>query len=57
MLDHAGTVSHEAAFQKAHAEYETFQRQQLAEPTDVEKHFIEAEKEMNRINAMNKGKA
>jgi len=56
LLDHAGTISHEAALRKSHAEYEKFRIQQLAEPTDVEKHFIEAEKEMKRIEAANKRK-
>jgi len=44
--------------QKAHAEYEKFRAQQLAEPTAVEKHFIEAEKDLKRIEAASKkGKA
>jgi len=55
LLDHAGKVSHEAAFQKAHAEYETFRVQQLEEPTEVEKHFMAVEKEMNQIKSTNKG--
>jgi len=46
--------SHDEALQKAHAEYEKFRVQQLAEPTAVEKHFIEAEKEMNQIETANK---
>ena len=49
LLDHAGKSSHEEAFQKAHAEYEKFRVQQLAEPTEVEKHFVEAEKAIGRI--------
>jgi len=50
--------SHDEALQKAHAEYEKFRVQQLAEPTAVEKHFIEAEQEMKRIEAAsNKEKA
>jgi len=55
LLDHAGKVSHEAAFQKAHAKYETFRVQQLEEPTEVEKHFMAVEKEMNQIKSTNKG--
>jgi len=57
LLDHAGKTSHEAAFQKAHAEYEKFRVKQLSEPTAVEKHFIEVEKEMKRIEMANKRKA
>jgi hypothetical protein len=54
LLDHAGKISHEEALQKAHEEYEKFRVRQLTEPTAVEKHFIEAEKEMKRIEAANK---
>jgi len=39
---------------KAHAEYEKFRVHQLSEPTAVEKHFIEAEKEMKRIEVIKK---
>ncbi len=49
LLTHAGTISHKVALQKAHGEYEDFRIQQLEKPTEVEKHFIEAEKELNRI--------
>ena len=55
LLDHAGKISHDEALQKAHTEYETFRLKQLAMPTEVEKHFIEAEKEMKRIEVA-KGK-
>jgi len=51
LLDHAGKISHDAAFEKAHVEYEKFRLKQLAEPTEVEKHFIEAEKDLKRIEA------
>jgi len=54
LLDHAGKISHDEAFQKAHAEYEKFRDQQLSEPTAAEKHFIEAEKKMKRIEVANK---
>jgi hypothetical protein len=58
LLDHAGKTSHDEALQKAHAEYEKFRVQQLAEPTAVEKHFIEVGKDLKRIEAAsNKGKA
>lgn len=43
LLNHAGKMSHEAAIAKAHAEYTKFKQKQLQEPTEVEKHFIEAE--------------
>lgn len=49
LLTHAGTISHDKAMGKAHKEYEQFRQQQLEEPTEVEKHFIEAEQELTRI--------
>ena len=55
LLSHAGTVSHEAAMDKAHAEYEKFRLRQLEEPTEVERHFVEAEEEVKRIERGRKG--
>jgi hypothetical protein len=56
LLTHAGKISHESAIQKAHAEFETFSLKHLEEPTEVEKHFIEAEKELKQLEAsMKKG--
>ena len=46
LLSHAGTVSHQSALEKAHAEYESFKQKQLEQPSEVEKHFIEAEKKL-----------
>ena len=54
LLTHAGTISHEAALQKAHDEYEQFRLQQLSEPTEVEKHFIEAEQKLKQIESATK---
>ncbi len=58
ILTHAGTISHDAAMLKAHEEYEKYHKAQLDQPTEVEKHFIEAEKEVRRIEtaAEKKGK-
>ena len=56
LLTHAGAVSHGAAMHKAHAEYEKFRARQLAEPSEVEKHFIEAEKELQQIESSRKGR-
>lgn len=53
-LTHAGTISHEEALQKAHEEYEKFRERRLAEPSDAEKHFIEAEKKLNQIETAHK---
>ncbi|MFP4528856.1 MAG: virulence RhuM family protein [Candidatus Kapaibacterium sp.] len=49
LLDHAGRISHSAAMTKAHEEYEKYRAKQLEKPTEAEKHFIEAEKEIKRI--------
>ncbi len=57
ILTHAGKISHDAALRKAHAEYEKFHAQQLGEPTEVEKDFIEAEKELKQIEASRKGRS
>lgn len=54
LLLHAGTVSHEAALRKAHNEYEKYRAKQLAEPTAVEKHFVEAEQELKKLEAAKK---
>lgn len=49
LLTHAGTISHKVAMKKVHGEYEDFRLKQLEKPTEVEKHFIEAEKELKQI--------
>jgi len=49
LLDHAGKISHEQALKKAQIEYEKYRHKQLEQPTMVEKHFIEAEKEIKQI--------
>ena len=51
ILTHAGKISHEAALEKSHDEYEIFRLRQLAEPTEVEKHFIEVEQELNQLES------
>ncbi len=54
LLTHAGTISHDAAMGKAHEEYEKFRLMQLEEPTEVERHFVEAEEELLRIEKRRK---
>jgi len=49
LLTHAGTISHDVAMGKAHAEYEAFRLKQLEEPSEVERHFVEAEAGLQRI--------
>jgi hypothetical protein len=48
-LTHAGAVSHKAALEKAHAEYDKFHERVLSQPTDVERHFVEAEMALKQI--------
>ena len=48
VLDHAGKVSHAAALEKAHQEYERFRERLLQEPTPVERHFLEAEQRLKQ---------
>ena len=47
ILTHAGRINHDAALRKAHEEYEKFRLRQISEPTEVEKHFIEAEQQLS----------
>ena len=49
LLEHAGKISHEQALKKAQTEYEIFHKKQLSEPTEIEKHFIEAEMEIKKL--------
>ena len=39
----------EQALKKAQIEYEKYRQKQLGQPTEVEKHFVEAEKEIKQI--------
>jgi hypothetical protein len=55
LLTHAGKISHDAAMVKAHEEYEKLHTRQMEEPTEVEKHFVEAEREFRRIEKMGGG--
>ncbi len=48
-LTHSGKISHEKAIEKAHDEYEKYRQIQLSKPTEVEKHFIEAEQNINEL--------
>ncbi|MEO0248249.1 MAG: RhuM family protein, partial [candidate division WOR-3 bacterium] len=49
ILTHAGRISHEAAIEKARIEYEKFRKRALEEPSPVERHFIEAVKEVQKL--------
>ncbi len=54
LLEGSGAVSHEMALEKAHKEYEKYIIKKLEEPTEVEKHFIEAEKEIKHLESERK---
>jgi len=49
ILTHAGRISHEEAIEKARLEYEKFRKKALEEPSAVERHFIEAVKEVKNL--------
>jgi len=40
ILQNAGTISHQKALKKAHAEYEKYKEQTKSEISEVEKHFV-----------------
>ena len=49
LLSHAGKITHLKASDKAQLEYEKFHEKQLEQPTKVERHFIDAEMELQAI--------
>jgi hypothetical protein len=52
ILEDAGSVSHAAAIEKAHREYDTYRAQLPDDLTDVEKAYLEALRDMQgRIKA------
>lgn len=56
ILKHAGKISHEQAARKAEFEFEKFHRAQLAKPSQVEKDFDAAVKELNKLPAPSRKK-
>jgi len=57
LLDHAGTVSHEQAIEKANAEYEKYHALHINDPSPVERHFLEAVKEVKQLEKDSKPRA
>jgi hypothetical protein len=55
ILTDAGKISHDQALEKAHAEYERYHKERLNEPSLVERHCLEAIREVKRIEASRKG--
>ena len=51
ILNHAGRITHEEATRKAELEFERFHRAQLAAPSQVEKDFDAAVKELKKLPA------
>ncbi len=56
ILTHAGTISHDKALKKAHEEYEKYRAARMDAPSEAEKDFLEAEKEIKRIEKTAKNK-
>ena len=56
ILKHAGKISHEQAARKAELEFERFHQTQLAEPSQVEKDFEAAVKELKNVSAPSRKK-
>ena len=56
LLDHAGSVSHQDAIEKASTEYEKYRLMHINDPSPVEQHFLEAVKEMKLLEKDTKKK-
>ena len=54
ILTHAGSVSHQQALDKAHAQYEQYRLVYLNDATTVEKHFLEVVGEVKQIEQTRK---
>jgi hypothetical protein len=54
ILTHAGKISHDNALEKAHAEYEQYQKECLNEPSRIEWQFLEAVKKMKQLGKSRK---
>lgn len=49
ILTHAGKISHDAAKEKAEAEFAVFKKQQAALPQPVDEHFAQSLVELKKI--------
>lgn len=56
ILTHAGNISHDEALDKAYTEYDKFHKALLDAPSKAELDFLEAEKEISKIESENKHK-
>ncbi len=55
ILRDAGKISHDRALEKAHAEYERYHQERINKPSLVERHCLEAIREVKRIEESRKG--
>lgn len=51
LLTHAGSISNQQAVNKAYQEFEKFREQRLQQPSEVEKHFVEAEMKLKQLKS------
>ncbi|MDP2172580.1 MAG: virulence RhuM family protein [Candidatus Cloacimonadaceae bacterium] len=56
ILGHSGNVSHEKALLKARLEYDKWHHTELEQPSDADKHFVEAMDEVKQITNQTKPK-
>ena len=56
ILTNAGKMSREKAFNKAREEYEAFSKKRIRQPSEVEKHFVEAEEKLKQLETKQKSK-
>lgn len=51
LLTQGGLISNQQALNKAHQEFEKFREQRLQQPSEVEKHFVEAEIKLKQLES------
>lgn len=51
LLTHAGSISNQQALNRAHQAFESYREQRLQQPTEVEQHFIEAERKLKQLKS------
>ncbi|MDD2229597.1 MAG: hydroxyacid dehydrogenase, partial [Candidatus Cloacimonetes bacterium] len=56
ILEHAGSIAHDDAAQKARLEYERWHKVELTAPTEAENHFVQAVQELKQIGKVIKPK-
>lgn len=56
ILDHAGSIAHDDAIQKARLEYDKWHREEIKKPSEAEKHFVEAMQDIEQLSKYAKPK-